>query len=545
MTTMIPRAAALAAAALALPASAFAQTDAGAPTIVTQPLVTQTQPPPPPPPAPQRPVVDLLTLRIMHDKGILTDAEYQSALGEIGSSVGTERASESLSVVLSKWSATLYGFVEGDFIADSTQSFNDSAGNALVQRPPGSPQPLTGNVSQYAGGNARAQFSVRNTRLGVRFRAPEIAHVRASATLEMDFLGFDQPSTEAALFNNPTLRIRHAYLKIETPIVDILLGQYWHLFGWQDAYIPNTVEIQGLPGELYERTAQIRLQRRIKMGPTSLEIAAAALRPPTRDGAIPDFTGGLRFAIDKWRGMQTAGATATRIMPASIAVTGDYRDFRVPEFAAFPKQSVELATGAVAVDAFLPLVPATQKHRGNALSVSGEFVYGGGISDMYTGLTGGIGFPSLVNTTGQNPPPAYPQNVDNGMVVLDNCPRDYAPGATSCHDLHAIVWQTFNVGLQYYFPGVNGAIWLSANYAHTESPNIDQFTTGGAANPTSSNYSQQATVRKAEDWADANLFVQPLPSVRIGLEYAYFRDKYVDGVVAENHRGQVSGFFIF
>ena len=44
------------------------------------------------------------------------------------------------------------------------------------------------------------------------------------------------------------MRIRHAMFRVETPVVDVLVGQYWHLFGWQDGYHPNTTEIQGVPG---------------------------------------------------------------------------------------------------------------------------------------------------------------------------------------------------------------------------------------------------------------------------------------------------------
>ncbi len=481
---------------------------------------------------------DFVSLRLMREKGIISEEEYKSAREEIGASVGDNRADEGASLVVGKWSASLYGFVEGDFILDSTQSFNDVAGNALVQRPPNSPQPLTGNVSQYAGGNPRMQFGVRNTRFGLRLRAPEVSKVRASSTLEMDFLGFDPAptaNTDAAFFNNPTLRIRHAYVKLETPIVDILLGQYWHMFGWQPAFFPNTTEIQGVPGELYERTPQVRLSHKFTAGPTSLEIAAAALRPPTRDGAIPDFAGGLRFSIDKWRGMQTAGATSTQLASASIAVTGDFRRFQAPEFAALPASTLTLNTGAIAVDAFLPIIPATESRHGNALSITGEFTYGGGIADMFTGLTGGIAFPSLVNTTGVNPAPTYAQNVDNGMVIVDS----------GAHALHAIVWTTGIVGLQYYLPGVNGRIWIAGNYAHTESPNIDQFTTNTAPSPTTSNYVQQTGVRKFEDWFDVNVFIEPLPSFRLGLEYAWFNDRYVDATHATNHRGQVSAFFLF
>jgi len=52
-------------------------------------------------------------------------------------------------------------------------------------------------------------------------------------------------------------------------------------------------------------------------------------------------------------------------------------------------------------------------------------------------------------------------------------------------------------------------------------------------------------VRQFEDFFDANVFVDPLPSVRFGAEYAYFDDRYVDGTHAVNHRVQVSGFFMF
>ncbi|HEY1959011.1 MAG TPA: hypothetical protein VGH28_25535 [Polyangiaceae bacterium] len=535
---------------LGLSARARAQTDAGVQQPEPQPQATQAPAPPPPPqvqPREHAPIVDVMTLRIMRQKGILTEAEYRAARGDLAETIGDERADESVNVVVGKWSATVYGFLESDFILDSTQSFNDLAGNALVQRPIGAPQPAGPPVSQYAGSNARLQFSIRNTRFGLRLRAPELHGIRASGTLEMDFLGGSSApaSGEAAFFNSPTLRLRHAYLKVETPIVDVLAGQTWHLFGWQPCYFPNTVEIQGVPGQLYDRVAQVRLSHRFVAGPTSFEIAAAALRPPTRDGGMPDLAGGLRFAVDKWRGLQTTGAASTDLAPLSIAVTGDYRNFRLPVFQSLPTDSVDLSTGAIAVDAFIPIVPATPHRRGNALSISGEFVYGGGISDMYTGLTGGVTMPSFVNSTGIANAPSYQQTVDNGMVVFDNCPKTYAPGATSCNDLHAIVWMTAIGGIQYYLPGVNGRIWISANYAHTESPNIQDFTTTSAPNALASTYAQQANVRKSEDWADGNLFLEPHPSVRIGLEYAIFIDHYVDGVTATNHRGQVSGFFLF
>ncbi|HTB77598.1 MAG TPA: hypothetical protein VK762_30350, partial [Polyangiaceae bacterium] len=74
--------------------------------------------------------------------------------------------------------------------------------------------------------------------------------------------------------------------------------------------------------------------------------------------------------------------------------------------------------------------------------------------------------------------------------------------------------------------------WVSGNYSHGSSANTHYYGTA-------------SKLTAAEDWFDVNLFVDPLPAVRVGAEYANFNDTYVDGQHAINHRVQVSGFFIF
>ncbi len=49
----------------------------------------------------------------------------------------------------------------------------------------------------------------------------------------------------------------------------------------------------------------------------------------------------------------------------------------------------------------------------------------------------------------------------------------------------------------------------------------------------------------AYNWFDVNLFADPTPAVRVGFEYSNYNTQYVDGVHAINHRGQLSGCFIF
>src|SRR5260221_283185 len=182
------------------------------------------------------------------------------------------------------------------------------------------------------------------------------------------------------------MRVRHFNMKIETPVVDVLLGQYWQLFGWQSAYQPNTVEIQGVPGEIYGRTPQLRVSKTIKAQPVTVEIAVAATRPVQRDSGFPDGQGGARIALDSWTGVQTVGATGTQISPLSVAVTGLLRRVEVDQLAPSPKYTRDLTLTAAAVDAFIPVIPGTKDNKDNSFSLNGEFASGYGFPDQYTGL---------------------------------------------------------------------------------------------------------------------------------------------------------------
>ncbi len=348
----------------------------------------------------------LMSLKLMREKGILTQAEYDSAMHDLVDSTGARTPTNN--VVMGKWSTTLYGFVESDYIWDSTRAYNDLAGGALVPR-----------ANSQGGDNGRMQFSIRNSRLGLRLRAPETSGIRPSAVMEFDFQGTTLPianpdpvgtpvnaaGTEGAFFTSPALRVRHLYLKVETPVVDFLAGQYWTLYGWGPAYQPNTVEIQGVPGEIYSRTPQLRISKTLKAHPITLELAVAATRPVQRDATTPDGQGGIRFSVDSWTGLQTTGSTGTQIAPFSIAATGLLRHVAVDAFSASPKSTVDQTLSALAIDGYLPIIPASKDHKNNALSVQGEFATGYGAADQYTGLTGGITFPALATPPGAMAPP--------------------------------------------------------------------------------------------------------------------------------------------
>jgi hypothetical protein len=453
--------------------------------------------------------IELTTLRLLRQKNVLSEAEYQSALRDLNDTEGG-RAADANSVVLGKWATTLYGFVEADSIFDTTQSLNDLAGNAQVAR-----------QSAYAGYHSRTQFGARNSRVGLRMKAPEVGGVRVSGVVETDFLGTQSLGyatgqvTENQFWTSPLLRIRHMYVKAENDVVDLLIGQTWELFGWQSLYHPNTVELQGVPGQIYSRTPQIRLSKTIKTDPVTLEFALAAMRPPQRDSAWPEGQAGVRLAINGWTGVQTAGATSTSIQPASIAFTGDLRHIDLPYLSASPTGDASKSAASGAIDAFLPVIPGSKEDMGNSLSLNGEFASGYGDADLYTGLTGGVTFPAPPTGT-------WPQDIDNGIATY-----------SSTGALQFIQWTSYLLGAQYYLPGLSGRMWLSGNFSHMESSNTPTL------------YPKSTKVRGAEDWWDVNLFGDVTPAFRLGLEYAQFIDHYVDGNSPTNQRVQFSGFFIF
>jgi hypothetical protein len=511
---------------------AFAQDPAQTPPPPQEPKGPQPVTEPAPPIAPFRDegktdktdktmVIELTSLRILHEKGIINDAEYESAIKDIAETSGGH-APDANTILVGKFATTLYGFIEADGVYDSTQSLNEAPKDTQIQK-----------GGTFAGDHDRLQFSVRNTRFGFRSKAPEYHGIRASAQLEMDFLGATLPigqsssttpyfGTEANQYTAPTMRARHLNLKMETPYVDLLFGQYWSLFGWQSVFHPNTVEIQGVPGELYQRNVQLRLSKSVKTEAITFEAAIAGVRPPQRDSALPEGQAGIFLGYNKWTGVNTNGATATRIAPLSVAITGDMKAVRMPELSATPKDTKNKVGTGFAVDGFIPIIPGDKGHMANSLALNGEFAYGYGTADQYDGVGGaGTAYPTLPNPTNANPAPVYAPNIDPGIVQFDN-------GG----ELHFIQWSSWLVGAQYYLPGLNGKVWVSGNYSHMTSSNIQEF---GPA----------AKVRSDLDWFDVNLFTDVTPALRFAAEFAWTQDKYADGTHATNDRAQISGFYLF
>jgi hypothetical protein len=194
---------------------------------------------------------------------------------------------------LGTWALTIYGYAALNAMHDSTQSYGASAGNAVLAR-----------RGTYAGNFDQLQLAVADSRIGLRVAAPPFGRVRASAHVEMDF-GAAQPieATEQAQYVLSGLRMRHYYVKAETPIVDLLAGQYHDLVGWGGSgFYPSTLAFLGVTGQIYHRQPQLRLSKRIATAAIELEVAAAAVRPVQRAAGTPDVQGGIRLAFNGWTG---------------------------------------------------------------------------------------------------------------------------------------------------------------------------------------------------------------------------------------------------
>jgi hypothetical protein len=413
--------------------------------------------------------------------------------------------------------ASFYGFVELDLLHDSTQSFSEAIVNNTMARP-----------STLAGDNPRTQFSARDSRVGVKLVAPEHGSVKTSALVELDFFGNQPvPATEDATFSAPAVRLRHAYVKFETPILDVLAGQTHDVFAWGGAgFYPNTVAFLGVPGEVYHRDAQLRLSKHVESDGSELDVAVAAARPAQRDGELPDLQGGVRLAWDGWRGVTSQGASRPETQALAIGMSGIYRHFSVPAFTA-SAANPNAATGwGAAVNVFLPIIPARNREDlGNTLSATAEATMGTGIANLYTGLTGGVLFPSLPNPSMTLPVPKFNADVDEGLVTYDAAGK-----------LHTVNWRAVVVGLQYRAPfGRGRKLGLSAVASKIESDNVVGLTP---------RQGRPAVFRKAE-YVDGNVFYAPTPESQVGASVQVERQTFGDGVYGVNIRGQLAVYYFF
>jgi hypothetical protein len=426
-----------------------------------------------------------------------------------------EPAQSPLTFGTAGWSASIYGFSELDVMSDSTQSFSENVGNQNIARP-----------NTVPGDNPRTQFTARNSRLGFKIAAPEWDSVKASAVIEMDFFGGEFPGMpQGESYTAGPVRMRHFYAKVETPIVDVLAGQYHDLFAWGGSgFYPNSVAFLPLLGQIYHRNPQFRVSKTLKSNAVDFEVAVAAVRPVQRDATVPDVQGGLKVNVNGWAGASTPGASRPVSAPLSLGLSGVARRFSVTDFSTVPGNPRKANGWGLAADAFIPVIPAANDDLSNALSLTGEFTTGSGISDLYTGLTGGVLFPTLPNPNNSELVPTYTPNIDPGIVTFDGS-----------NMVQPVKWTAFVVNAHYHLPfGGGKKVWVSGTYSHVSSDNALALTP----------VQGRPFVWDKGQYYDANVWWGVTPAVQVGLSFQHGQQTYGDGVVAKNNRGE-GAFYLF
>jgi hypothetical protein len=426
---------------------------------------------------------------------------------------GNADSPEGVTWKASGWDVTLYGYVGLNIMQDSTQSFGTSSSNTIIQ-----------HLGTPRGNNLQAQATARDSRLGMRLAPPQVGSIRASVNLEMDF---NAPPpieyTEANAVTQAGLRMRHYYMKVETPVIDFIAGQYHDLFGWGGkGFYPSTLAFLGITGEVYHRKPQVRLSKTVGRD-IEFEIAGAALAPVQKNGGYPDVEAGLRLAFNNWTGARQQAYGQPGIGALALGVSGIGRHFEIANFIENPSTTVPGTGYGICANAFVPVIPATSaKNRSNALSFTGEYSRGTGISDMYSDLTGGLLFPSLPNSMDRmdptNPPPVYTPNIDSGIVTFDGDRR-----------LRTADWEGFVLNLQYYLPVAGGKVWVAITHSEIKSSNLKDITplAGWGGIFTHSWYN------------DGTLFVAITDQIQVAGAYQRTHQEFGDGVTATNNRIEV------
>jgi hypothetical protein len=409
-------------------------------------------------------------------------------------------------------SAALYGFAELDLLHDSTQGFGLAANNFALR--PGFPLPA---------GGGQWQVTPCDSRLGARLETSAERPVRGIFLAELG------PAYQIG--DGPDFcrggHVRHLYVAMRSLVLDVLVGKYYGVFGWGGkGFLPNSAAFMGVPGQIYDLERQIRLSHIFRWDPVDFEIAGALADPVQTEPGTGEGHLGFRWAVNGWRGASAQGGGPPEAAPLQVGISGVRRIFEIAPFIGVPESERIRARGqGLALDAFLPIVPAHGDDLGNSLSATLKLTRGSGLADMYTGLTGGVRFPALPNPANVLPAPVYPANIAQGIVAFD-----------PTGGLHPVEWHTVVLGAQYHVPVARGRrVWVCALYSRTESDNATSLT------PFPNWYYVWTSAR----YYDANLFVAVTRALQLAVSWQLTQQVYGAAGRASSTRGQLAATYFF
>ncbi|MDO4762845.1 MAG: hypothetical protein Q4A00_00460 [Flavobacteriaceae bacterium] len=187
-------------------------------------------------------------------------------------------------------SATLYGYVRGEFAFDSRQVVAARDANYIDVVAP---------VVKDSNGkdlNANPNFNGwgLESRLGVKISGPEFFGMKSDAVLEGHFFG----STESSIND---LGLRHAYVQLSNDDVEVLAGQYWHPM-FVTNVSPMTYNFNaGSPFQPFNRSPQVRFSTKGSVrftGAFLTELDFKSVGGKAATSGLPAFHAQLQFGDD-------------------------------------------------------------------------------------------------------------------------------------------------------------------------------------------------------------------------------------------------------
>jgi hypothetical protein len=217
------------------------------------------------------------------------------------------------------------GYVKTDIFYDTRQVVSIREGHFLLY--PKGPSYDPGGVDV----NAQPTFNILSiqTRLAGRITGPDALGAKTSAYLEGEFFG-----TSDADLNG--FRLRHAYLKLNWPHSELMIGQFWHPMFVVESF-PDVVSFNtGAPFQPFNRSPQVRFTQmlgRLSLAATVLSQRDFASNGPDgvspvylRNAARPEFNLKLQYAsrndARKTETVAGVGGDVMTIAPRIVTATG-------------------------------------------------------------------------------------------------------------------------------------------------------------------------------------------------------------------------------
>ena len=251
---------------------------------------------------------------------------------------------------------TFGGFVRYEAYYDTYKSIDTRDGNLLLypKRPEYDPNGLDINKT------GQLEMASIQTRAKVLVTGPNALGAKVSGYIETDFEGTSQNVVR-------TLRLRHAFLKMEWGSTRLMLGQYWHPLFVAENFPEVLAFGAALPIQPFSRAPQARINH--KAGNFDFMLAAIIHgynRTPgeyeaQRNAGIPDMQLQLKYKTDN----VIAGATAGyKVLKPRLQTGLGYK--------------TDETVGSYNSQAFLKIIT-------RSLIVKGQIVYGENLSS-YTML---------------------------------------------------------------------------------------------------------------------------------------------------------------